>query len=109
MRLALCASRVRKEKTMQVVIIGGSAAAISAVEAIRGPKTIKASDGNRYAYDRLLIATGGKPIIPPIPGIDKEGVSPLKTMEDAERVYQLEGTKAIVIGAGSIGVESSIS
>ena len=78
-------------------------------EILPGSKTIQASDGNRYAYDRLLIATGGKPIIPSIPGIDKEGVSPLKTMEDAERVYQLKGTKAIVIGAGSIGVESSIS
>src|SRR5512139_1600004 len=65
-------------------------------EVLPGSKSIQASDGNRYAYDRLLIATGGKPIIPPIPGIDKEGVSPLKTMEDAERVYQLKGTKAIV-------------
>jgi NAD(P)H-nitrite reductase large subunit len=163
---------IEKEKTMQYVIIGGSATGISAIEAIRSvdqtspielfsdeatplfsrvllpyylaqelpksllnfrsadffdqnkvtphlgirvtgvlpeSKTIQTSDGNHYAYDKLLIATGGKPIVPPIPGIDKEGVSPLKTMEDAERVYQLKGTKAIVIGAGSIGVESSIS
>jgi len=82
---------------------------IRVTEVLPQSKTIQASDGNHYAYDKLLVATGGKPIIPPIPGINMEGVSPLKTMEDAERVYQLKGTKAIVIGAGSIGVESAIS
>ena len=82
---------------------------IKVTEVLPDSKTIQANDGNRYAYDKLLIATGGKPIIPPIPGIDKEGVSPLKTMEDAERIYQMKGTRAVVIGAGSIGVESSIS
>jgi NAD(P)H-nitrite reductase large subunit len=72
-------------------------------------KAIKTTDGNHYEFDRLLIATGGVPIIPPIPGIDKQGVSPLKTMVDAERIYNLEGKKAVVIGAGSVGVEASIS
>lgn len=72
-------------------------------------KTIQTEDGNTYPYDRILIATGGKAIIPPIPGIDKQGVSTLKTMADAERIYNLSGTKAVVIGAGSVGVEASIS
>ena len=72
-------------------------------------KTIQTEDGNTYPFDRILIATGGKAIIPPIPGIDKQGVSTLKTMADAERIYNLSGTKAVVIGAGSVGVETSIS
>ena len=72
-------------------------------------KTIQTSEGRQYPFDKLLIATGGNPIIPPIPGIDKEGISPLKTMQDAERIYHLLGSKAVVIGAGSIGVEASIS
>ncbi len=72
-------------------------------------KTIQTEDGSQYPFDRILIATGGKAIIPPIPGIDKGGVSPLKTMEDAERIYNLRGQKAVVIGAGSVGVEASIS
>jgi NAD(P)H-nitrite reductase large subunit len=55
------------------------------------------------------MATGGHAIIPPIPGIDKEGISTLKTMADAERIYHLKGEKAVVIGAGSVGVESCIS
>lgn len=71
--------------------------------------SIEADDGKAYPYDRLLLATGGNPIVPPIPGIDKQGISPLKTMADAERIYHLKGKKAVVIGAGSVGVESSIS
>ena len=78
-------------------------------EVIPTTKSIRTGDGNHYSFDRLLIATGGKPIVPPIPGVDKEGISTLKTMEDAERIYRFPGKKAVVIGAGSIGVESSIS
>jgi NAD(P)H-nitrite reductase large subunit len=72
-------------------------------------KTIKASDGKQYTFDKLLLATGGKPIVPPIPGVDKEGISTLKTMADAEKIYNMKGKKAVVIGAGSIGVEACIS
>jgi len=72
-------------------------------------KTIKAADGKEYAFDKLLIATGGKAIVPPIPGIDKEGISTLKTMADAEKILNMRGKRAVVIGAGSIGVEACIS
>jgi nitrite reductase (NADH) large subunit len=72
-------------------------------------KTAAADDGNTYAYDKLLLATGGNAIIPKIPGVDKEGISPLKTMQDAENIYNFKGNRAVVIGAGSIGVESCIS
>ena len=78
-------------------------------EVAAASKTIQTEDGDQYPFDKILIATGGKPIIPPIPGIDKQGVSTLKTMEDAERIYNLSGKSAVVIGAGSIGVEASIS
>jgi len=72
-------------------------------------KTIKTEDGKKYTADKLLLATGGKAIVPPIPGIDKEGISTLKTMADAERIYNMKGKRAVVIGAGSIGVEACIS
>ena len=72
-------------------------------------KTIRTEAGDEFPFDRLLLATGGKPIVPPIPGVGKEGISTLKTMADAERVYMLKGPKAVVIGAGSVGVETSIS
>jgi len=72
-------------------------------------KTVTTGDGSTYRFDKLLLATGGNAIVPKIPGVDKEGISPLKTMADAERIYRFKGDRAVVIGAGSIGVESCIS
>jgi len=74
-----------------------------------GAKTVTAGTGETFPYDRLLLATGGNAIVPKIPGVDKAGVSTLKTMADAERILNLSGKRAAVIGAGSIGVESAIS
>ncbi len=72
-------------------------------------KTVLTNAGDSYPFEKLLFATGGNAIVPPIQGIHKDGISTLKTMADAERIYQLKGKKAVVIGAGSIGVESCIS
>jgi len=72
-------------------------------------KTVRTEAGDQFPFDKLLLSTGGKAIVLPIPGVDKEGISTLKTMVDAERVYHLKGPKAVVIGAGSVGVETSIS
>ncbi len=72
-------------------------------------KVVQSETGEHTPFDKLLLAIGGNPIIPSIPGVDKEGISPLKTMADAERIYHLQGQKAVVIGAGSVGVETSIS
>jgi NADH oxidase (H2O2-forming) len=60
-------------------------------------------------YDKLIIATGSKPIIPPIKGIDKKGVFTFKSLEDADRIYRWKGQTAVVIGSGPIGVEASLS
>lgn len=60
-------------------------------------------------YDKLIIATGGRSLVPKIPGIDKEGIFTLKSLEDAERISNYSGRKAVVIGAGPIGVEAIIS
>ena len=72
-------------------------------------KTVTTDKGESFPFDKLLLATGGRAIVPKIAGVEKEGISTLKTMADADRVYQMKGKKAVVIGAGSIGVESCIS
>ncbi|MBN1675166.1 MAG: FAD-dependent oxidoreductase [Kiritimatiellae bacterium] len=41
------------------------------------------ADGSTYAYDILVLATGAKPVIPPVPGIQMPGVFVLRTSEDA--------------------------
>ena len=61
-------------------------------------------------YDRLVIATGGRPAILPIPGRDKEGVHTVFTVPDADRIMErlAAGAKsAVVIGGGFIGLESA--
>ncbi|MDY0211939.1 MAG: FAD-dependent oxidoreductase [Desulfuromonadaceae bacterium] len=58
-------------------------------------------------YDKLVMATGNEPIMPPLPGMDLPGVLPLKTMEQAQEIDRLahEGKNAVIIGAGLIGLE----
>lgn len=60
------------------------------------------------SYDKLLIATGASPRIPPIPGIHKGGIYPLKTLEQAQWLKDAiaKGPKNVVIvGGGYIGLE----
>ncbi|MCH8506555.1 MAG: FAD-dependent oxidoreductase [Ectothiorhodospiraceae bacterium] len=61
--------------------------------------------GESVPYDRLLLATGSHPVIPPIPGVDKEGVHTCWTLEDARYIVQRakEGAHVVLIGAGFIG------
>ena len=60
-------------------------------------------------YDRLMIATGGTAVIPPISGVEKENVFTLKTMEDGlvlkSLLQQDEFKNITVIGSGFIGLE----
>jgi NADPH-dependent 2,4-dienoyl-CoA reductase/sulfur reductase-like enzyme len=61
------------------------------------------------AYDRLVIATGARAFLPPIPGMDLEGVFELRFLTDADRIrsYVRERSprKAIIVGGGYIGLE----
>jgi 3-phenylpropionate/trans-cinnamate dioxygenase ferredoxin reductase component len=69
------------------------------------------ADGRTLAYDRLLIATGGVPRRPPIPGADLDGVQTLRTVDDCDRLraaFERGGALAIV-GAGWIGCEVAAS
>ncbi len=61
------------------------------------------------AYDKLIIATGSKPIVPPIQGIDLDGVFTLKSPGDADRILEGIGDTAVIIGSGPIGVETAIA
>lgn len=61
-------------------------------------------------YDKLVLATGASPVVPPIPGIDKGNVLTLHAVPSAERVKALlaGGAKnAVIVGGGLIGVETA--
>ena len=60
-------------------------------------------------YDRLVVATGARAVLPPIPGADLDGIFPLRFLTDADRImaYVRDRTpkKAVVVGGGYIGLE----
>jgi len=62
-----------------------------------------------YGYDHLLIATGGRPIAPDLPGFDLPGVMALKSLDDGRNIKHFirdhAVEKAVVIGMGYIGLE----
>ena len=61
-------------------------------------------------YDKLVLATGATPVMPPVPGSDLEGITTLQSMRDADylRAIRDDGKikKAVVVGGGLIGVET---
>jgi NAD(P)H-nitrite reductase large subunit len=69
-------------------------------------KAVTLEKGDHVNYEKLLIATGGRPFVPKIEGSDKDGVFTFTTVSDAEHLAaKLETAKtAVVIGAGLIGI-----
>jgi nitrite reductase (NADH) large subunit len=67
------------------------------------------ADGETVVYDRLLLATGGRPFIPPCEGTDKEGVFALRTLDDALAIkaYASSVSMAVIIGGGLLGLETA--
>ncbi len=61
--------------------------------------------GGSLAYDRLLLATGSRATLPPVPGIDLPGIHTCWTLEDSRQIAKLAspGAKVLLIGAGFIG------
>jgi NADPH-dependent 2,4-dienoyl-CoA reductase/sulfur reductase-like enzyme/rhodanese-related sulfurtransferase len=86
----------------------------SSVEAInRTSKTVLVREvvsGREYAetYDKLILATGAAPYLPPIPGINLPGVFTLRNLEDTDKIKEFvdKGIKrAVILGGGFIGLE----
>lgn len=68
--------------------------------------TVELADGRRLAWRKLLLATGGSPIVPPTKGSDKDGVFTFTAQADAEglRQWVSTGDRVVVVGGGLIGV-----
>ncbi|MFB7109971.1 FAD-dependent oxidoreductase [Streptomyces sp. NPDC056291] len=65
------------------------------------------------SYDKLVIATGARPVRPDMPGADAPGVHGVQTLDDGQALLdslaRARGRRAVVIGAGYIGVEMAES
>ena len=75
-------------------------------------KVVTFSDESQIGYEKLVIATGATPFIPPIPGSDLLGVTGFKTEDDFNRIngYLEAGLRhAVVVGAGAIGIELALA
>jgi ferredoxin-nitrate reductase len=67
------------------------------------------ANGEQLAWDRLLLATGSRPALPPIEGLDRAGVHAFRTLADAQALAARpsRGERAVVIGGGLLGLEAS--
>jgi nitrite reductase (NADH) large subunit len=72
-------------------------------------KVVMTEDGTATSFDTLLLATGSSAIMPPIEGIDKEGVFAFRTLNDTRALLERAkpGVKAVVIGGGLLGLEAA--
>lgn len=72
-------------------------------------KNVNTGEETEYDYDKLVISVGASPVKPPIDGIDLENVFFVRTPEDAMRIREIVDAgnikKAVVVGAGYIGLE----
>ncbi len=70
-------------------------------------KLVTLNDGRVFQYDKLILANGASPFVPPIAGKDLEGVMTLRSLEDAERIIRLYDHPAnvVCVGGGLLGLE----
>ncbi|MBK0368550.1 nitrite reductase large subunit NirB [Flavobacterium agrisoli] len=80
----------------------------------REKKIIVTHLGNTYTYDYLVLATGSGAFVPPIQGVEKEGVFVYRTIEDldaimayAQKIKRNGATEAAVLGGGLLGLEAA--
>ena len=80
-----------------------------ACEIDRDDKVVRSTKGVEIAYDSVVIATGSFPFVPPVPGVDKQGVFVYRTIEDLEHIieYSKKSKRCAVIGGGLLGLEAA--
>jgi nitrite reductase (NADH) large subunit len=78
-------------------------------------QTSTRSDGQSIAYDKLIIATGSRPFVPPLEGLalpdgtPKPGVFVFRTIDDCHKIagYATKSRRAVVLGGGLLGLEAA--
>lgn len=72
-------------------------------------RTVRSRGGVEASYDRLLIATGSRPFIIPVPGHELEGVIAFRDIQDVETMVAAarDHRHAVVIGGGLLGLEAA--
>src|SRR3972149_4169852 len=75
----------------------------------RKSRIVAAENGAEAQYEKLILATGSMPFIPPVSGIGKKGVITFRDIDDCENLRRLsqKGGRAVVIGGGLLGLEAA--
>ena len=75
----------------------------------REEKFVVSSNGEKFYYDKLVLAQGGNPIVPPLEGINNENIFTVRSLADADKIKDYiknnNVKSAVVVGAGFIGIE----
>ncbi|MDD7273770.1 MAG: FAD-dependent oxidoreductase [Prevotellaceae bacterium] len=84
---------------------------VTAIDVANQKVSVRAADGKEYAedYDKLLLSPGASPVVPPLQGIDSEGIFTLRNVSDTDNIktYMKEHRvkRAVIVGGGFIGLE----
>jgi len=80
-----------------------------AVRIDRDKKQVLSQKGERIAYDKVVIASGSYPFVPPMPGHDREGCLVYRTIEDLEAITGAakNAKTGVVVGGGLLGLEAA--
>ncbi len=74
-------------------------------------RRIELANGSVEGYDKLVLATGASPWVPPIPGTDKEGVYTFRRLSDVRMILDAieHAQQAVIIGGGLLGIDTSMA
>ncbi|MCC2637129.1 MAG: nitrite reductase [Moraxellaceae bacterium] len=80
-----------------------------AVAIDKAAKTVTTAAGESIAYDKLVLATGSYPFVPPVPGHDREHCLVYRTIEDLEAIQAGAAVSkvGVVVGGGLLGLEAA--
>ena len=95
--------RYLEDEIGATVLRGVSAVALDTVGA-----ALVLSDGQRVAFDRLIVAAGARSAAVHIPGATLDGVSGLRDLDDLDRLNDMArpGARAVVVGGGNVGLQA---
>lgn len=87
----------------RIDLVSGEAAAID-----RTGRVVLLADGRSLPYDRLVLAAGARPFLPPIPGAEGLLVRTLRTLADAREILRAAaGARCVCVGGGLLGLETA--
>ncbi|MCA1185583.1 MULTISPECIES: nitrite reductase large subunit NirB [unclassified Saccharopolyspora] len=75
----------------------------------RAARTVRTTGGAEFRYDALVLATGSRPFVPPVPGHDLAGCHVYRTLDDLDGIRDaaVAGAPGVVIGGGLLGLEAA--